>query len=230
MSTANCTLTDGCERCFFSRAYPSLRRYVYTRMSHSNITNAWVIWIYVPCRIQWWLICHVSYSDDSYVTCHIQMAEYRLFYRALLQKRPIILRSLRVVATPKVSFAEYRLFYRALLQKRPIILRSLLVIATPKVSFAEYRLFYRALLQKRPIILRSLLVIATPKVSFAEYGLFYRALLQKRPIILRSLLIVATQYLYYHESSEYDLRRMSYGVATTSRLLKMIGLFCKRAM
>jgi len=27
-------------------------------------------------------------------------AEYRLFYRALLQKRPVILRSLQIVATP----------------------------------------------------------------------------------------------------------------------------------
>jgi len=65
--------------------------------------------------------------------------EYRLFYRALLQKRPIILTCqlamgwLRLVGLLKsqVSFAEYRLFYRALLKKRPIILRSLLLEATP---------------------------------------------------------------------------------------------------
>ena len=30
----------------------------------------------------------------------VSFAEYSLFYRALLQKRPIILRSLRIVATP----------------------------------------------------------------------------------------------------------------------------------
>jgi len=30
----------------------------------------------------------------------VSFAEYRLYYRALLQKRPIILRSLLVVATP----------------------------------------------------------------------------------------------------------------------------------
>ena len=63
------------------------------------------------------------------------MAEYRLFYRALLQKRPIIVRSLLIVVAIsclhsggslklQVSIAEYRLFYRALLQKRPIILSS----------------------------------------------------------------------------------------------------------
>jgi len=77
----------------------------------------------------------------------VSFAEYRLFHRALLQKRPIILRSLRIVATPhkcrpgrrtrgkwQVSFAEYRLFHRALLQKRPIILRSLRIVATPCVD------------------------------------------------------------------------------------------------
>ena len=75
-------------------------------------------------------------------------AEYSLFYRALLQKKPIILRSLLIVATAYPVFipninnailckmvkcsinAEYRLFYRALLQNRPIILRSLLIVAT----------------------------------------------------------------------------------------------------
>jgi len=92
-------------------------------------------------------------------------------------------------------------------------------------------LFYRALLQKRPIILRSLLMVDAARVgrlrlvgslklevSFAEYCVFYRALLQKRPMILRSLLLVAVGGWG------------SYGVATLSRLLKMIGLFCKRVM
>jgi len=69
-----------------------------------------------------------------------------LFYRALLQKRPMILKSLfdlsrststmgrlRLVGSLKVqvSFAEHRFLYRALLQKWPIMLRSLLIVATP---------------------------------------------------------------------------------------------------
>ena len=33
----------------------------------------------------------------------VSFAEYHIFYRALLQKRPIILRSLQVVATPYVN-------------------------------------------------------------------------------------------------------------------------------
>ena len=61
-----------------------------------------------------------------------------------MQKRPIILRSLLIVATPYLSvndrtqdsknFFKYRLFYRALLQKRSIILRSLLIVATLHLS------------------------------------------------------------------------------------------------
>jgi len=47
------------------------------------------------------------------------------------------------------------------------------------------------------------------EISIAEYGLFCRALLQKRPI--RDIL-------------------ETYGVATISRLLKITGLFCKRAL
>ena len=67
----------------------------------------------------------------------VSFAEYSLFYRALLQKRPIVLRSLLIVATPYCilhrlfDLLEYSLFYRALLQKRPIVLRSLLIVATP---------------------------------------------------------------------------------------------------
>ena len=66
------------------------------------------------------------------------LSEYRLFYWALLQKRPIALslvtlsghyshmKWLRSVGSLKlqVSFAEYRLCSWALLQKRPIVLSS----------------------------------------------------------------------------------------------------------
>jgi len=56
------------------------------------------------------------------------------------------------------------------------------------------------------------------------YSLFYRALLQKRAMILRRLLIVATPYTNQDLQSWLDVERSSYGVATISRLLKMIGL------
>jgi len=41
---------------------------------------------------------HLKESQVS--TWEVSFAEYRLFYRALLQKRPMILRSLLIVATP----------------------------------------------------------------------------------------------------------------------------------
>jgi len=39
-------------------------------------------------------------SISRLLKLQVSFAEYRLFYRALLQKRPIILRSLLVIATP----------------------------------------------------------------------------------------------------------------------------------
>jgi len=66
----------------------------------------------------------------------VSFAEYRLFHRALLQKRPIILMSLLIVANSysggetqrwkrerkeKFITKEYRRFHRALVQKRAII-------------------------------------------------------------------------------------------------------------
>ena len=61
--------------------------------------------------------------------------------------------------------------------------------------------------------------------SFADYRLFYMALLQKRPMILRSLLIVATTC-----PCSWTCEGPEHVVATISRLLKIIGLFCKRAI
>jgi len=59
----------------------------------------------------------------------------------ILQKRPIILKSVLSEATPYAFssdescashiIAEYSLFCRAVLQKRPIILKSLLIAAIP---------------------------------------------------------------------------------------------------
>jgi len=51
-----------------------------------------IIIIFFP---YWWL----SYNKLFYLSINVSSAEYRLFYSALLQKRPIILRSLLSVAT-----------------------------------------------------------------------------------------------------------------------------------
>ena len=65
--------------------------------------------VYVCARVRLVVIAsHLSYAE-SYIRwlrlvnslrLQISFAEYRLFYRDLLQKRPIILRSLLSVATP----------------------------------------------------------------------------------------------------------------------------------
>ena len=65
-----------------------------------------------------------------------ETAEYCLFYRALLQKRPIILRSLLDPMPTLFSLLAVGGNSHALVERR---------------NTAEYCLFYRALLQKRPI-------------------------------------------------------------------------------
>ena len=82
-------------------------------------------------------------------------------------------------------------------------------------------------------------------VSFVEYSLFDRDLLQKRPMYTDSLARVS---VYSRErvcvclcvslgcmprlcvSLSKHRYKQTYGVATISMLLKMIGLFCKRAL
>ena len=70
------------------------------------------------------------------------------------------------------------------------------------------------------------------QVSFAEYPLCYRALLQKRPVILRSLLIKATPYQLNRAPTHPRTKNEpdTYGLALVSRIDKIIGLFCKRAL
>ena len=59
-------------------------------------------------------------------------------------------------------------------------------------------------------------------VTFAKEPYKRDDILQKRLIIVRSLLIVATPYLRDYLQSAYV-----YGVATVSRIDKIIGLFCR---
>ena len=101
----------------------------------------------------------------------------RLFYRAVLQKRPIILRSLLIVATPYKSIVtvhgtlkRFRTLKRSMTPSLLYIWGWLRLVGSLKlqVSVAEYSLFYRALLQKRPIISRSLLIVATPQITLSQ--------------------------------------------------------------
>ena len=102
----------------------------------------------------------------------------------ILQKGPIILRSLLIVAHPYLHPSEVcvRLcntssrFYRALLQKRPMFLGSLLIVATPYLHSGEVCIrlcntssrFCRALLQKKRVFLGSLLIVTTPYLHSGE--------------------------------------------------------------
>jgi len=43
----------------------------------------------------------------GFLRLYVSFVEYSLFYRALLQKRPIILRSLLIIATPYVNTLSY---------------------------------------------------------------------------------------------------------------------------
>ena len=65
----------------------------------------------------------------------VSFAEYSLFHKALLQKRPIILRSYKS-QPPRIMKSRQKnsLFCWALLQKRPIILRSLQIVGTPQYT------------------------------------------------------------------------------------------------
>jgi len=89
-----------------------------------------------------------------------------------------------------------------------------------QVSFPEYRLFYRALLQKRRVILRSLLIAATP-YEISCYMSVVRLSACTVNTYDQGCLYLCIVHVHLHTS---------YGVATISRLLKMIGLFYKRAL
>jgi len=62
------------------------------------------------------------------------------------------------------------------------------------------------------------------KVSFAKETYKRDDILQKRPMILAATCVRCISHILYTATCE------SYGVATISRLLKSIGLFCKRAL
>ena len=89
---------------------------------------------------------------------------------------------------------------------------------TKDVTSAEYPLFYRALLHKRAVILRSLLIVATPYYIYAY---------QNFRLLYVHFFLYCSIYAYLSKRSSGETR---YGVATISRLFKMIGLFCKRVL
>ena len=168
----------------------------------------------------------------------VSFAEYSLFYRALLQKRPIIWRSLLIARResthetvrhnlhnlhisltfdnefhvnfpPKYSFSKVS----AVVYTKFSWVNSHIALTFEYIYIFIY--IYRIGVDSRDFL--------HEKVSFAEYSLFYRVLLEKRPIIWRSLLIARREST--HEKVSWFNSRIA-----ISRLLQMIGLFCKRAL
>ena len=97
-----------------------------------------------------------------------------------MRKRPMILRSLRIVATPYLETLQHSATH-CKTHRHPVDMCNIQTSISPSSTYREFGMGW-------------LQSVASTKfeVSFAEYRLFYRALLQKRPIILRSLLVVAT--------------------------------------
>ena len=91
-----------------------------------------------------------------------KFAEYGLFYRALLQKRPIgRIFTIELTSEHHKYISSFIMYYLSLIIFVMCLLRYIInekFIDMSRIpythvthSFAEYSLFYRALLQKRPI-------------------------------------------------------------------------------
>jgi len=119
---------------------------------------------------------------------------------------------------------SHGLLYRSVLQKKRLILKQFALM------FQNVEMRHQShcdLLWRRDDVLWKLDISIYVQVSFAEYSLFYRALLQKRRIMLKGHHSISIWVTSEAEQLEAEIQD---GVATISRLPKMIGLFCKRAL
>jgi len=146
--------------------------------------------LYLPCRFSQLsssvLLLHFELDIVGSLKLYVSFAKEPYKGDYILQKRPIIWRSLLIVATPYVdlhSERPYRARWRcghtskclhwrcesALLRhiEKPCraIEKPYLASRYGEAGPTEYSLFDRALLQKRPIIGRSLLIVAAPYVD-----------------------------------------------------------------
>jgi len=100
-----------------------------------------------------------------------------------------------------------------------------------QVSFAEYRLFYRALL-KRPTILKSLLIerILMKITHYGPLECLERWIMGTYICVCVCACIYICVRLYIRICVWIHLYSAGSGMATISRIRKIIGLFCKRAL
>jgi len=135
---------------------------------------------------------------------------------------------LRLVGSLKlqVSFAEYHLLHRALLQKSPKILRSLLTVAT-SYAYCVCRYMYVYMHVCISVWMYVCMQACMFVCSFWCVGVCMHA---STYLSMRACMDVGVCVCMYTFVCVYicpHLPRRSHGVATISRLLKIIGLFCR---
>ena len=235
----------------------------------------------VPQNVMGWLLIvrslelQVSFAKEPYKIDDI------------LQKRPIILRSLLIVATPyvqghyrrltnvlqkcynslklQVPFAEYSLVCRALLQNRPIILRSLQTsyksltnifqksyTSLTKILQQSYNIFLQELWRRSVVLcnscegLRSALqqlcrvaqylaeqcsTRSTGLVGSLELQVSFAKEPYKRNYILRSNLLSSALRQQYYATLYNSCRALHNSYRSLlQNIVSFIGLFCKREL
>ena len=101
------------ERTHFSAG--AIKRYI--RLTSKRRFSSWGMMRTASHRGKWYILLtntkrgifsshKVVYSPHAPYLCVNSPLEYRLFYRALLQKRPMILRSVLMVATPYIRLTH----------------------------------------------------------------------------------------------------------------------------
>jgi len=186
--------------------YTNLYKYIFTSspiFSHVPSSPYKYIYIYT-CMCTWYIYIYNSTPDTSRPTnLHTYSTIFCFFLLPLaielLHTRNSFVVVSRTALKLYFSFAENSLFYRALLQKRRMILRS-------------HELVCRSAYPIRNEIFES---------SFKTRTFLSPRCRKKRPW---SFAVWAFERAFWKCHSKWD---RLYGVATISRLLKIIGLFCR---
>ena len=100
-----------------------------------------------------------------------------------------------------------------------------------QVSFAKESYKRDYILKKRPIVLRSLSIVATQyNDPLPPHDLNYPPRIYIYIYTYMYIYVYIYMYVYLCIFIRTHIQINHYGVATISRLLKIIGLFCERAL